>query len=68
MMLLTGTHLRKWVVSHSCTHLQVRYTREKIVSANFISSRDGPENVQKKGRDIRMQEDYSTSARNTQQM
>ena len=43
----------------------------KIASINFISVRDGPENthvVQKKGRDERMQEDYLTSAKSTQQM
>ena len=37
-------------------------TREKVLQ-NFVSSRDGPEKVQKQGRNERMQEDYPTSAK-----
>ena len=35
---------------------------------NFISSKDGPEKVQKEGRDERTQEDYPIPAKSTQQM
>ena len=44
-------------------------TREKKFLQNFISVKDGSEKKgQKQGRDERTQEDYPTSAKNTQQM
>ena len=51
-----------------CLHLTsaktaVITTRGKNFLLNFISTRDGPEKVQKQGRDERMKEDYPTSTK-----